>query len=336
MKKSTVNILLFFILLPLFTAAQPKFSKISSMPGAFSRMGFGAKGIGMGNAMSSVIDGNMVSYYNPALIVFQEGNSFQTSYSFLSLGRSLNFINFTRRFDFYSSLTADSLKRKPRGTAGISAGIINSGVSKIDGRDNNGIKTGDLSTSENQFFVGLANKFSEKLSIGLAVKFYYFKLYEEINSSSVGFDFGALYRINDRLNVSAMISDINSSYQWNTTPVYDLQGTTTEDVFPVLKKIGMSYSDKGLGLIVCAEFENSNGETNILRLGAQYNLIENLFIRGGVDQFNVGNSDFLAKPALGFSYYKLVGNVTIGIDYAFMIEQYSPHDRHIVGLNVNF
>ncbi len=324
------------ILIPLIGIAQPKFSKISSMPGAFSRMGFGARGIGMGNAMSSIVEGNLVSYYNPALIVYQENNSFQTSYSFLSLDRSLNFLNFTRRFEFYSAKDSLTDNSKPRATAGVSIGIINAGVSKIDGRDGNGIKTGDLSTSENQFFLGLANKFSEKFSIGIGVKFYYYKLYKEINTNSVGFDLGALYRVNEKWNVSLMISDLNSKYKWDTAPVYELQGSTTEDKFPVLKKIGVSYRNKTLGLIASAEFENSNAETNIIRFGAEYNLIENLYVRGGIDQLNLSNSDYPAKPAMGFSYFKEFGGIVFGVDYAFMIEQYSPYDRHIVGLSAKF
>lgn len=336
MKNVFLKILLMSIVLPLIASAQPKFSKIASMPGTFSRIGFGARGIGMGNAMSANIEGNLVSYYNPALIVYQENNSFQTSYSFLSLDRSLNYLNFTRKFEFYSIKDSLIENPKPRATAGISVGIINAGVSKIDGRDNQGFKTGDLSTSENQFFLGLANKFSDKLSIGVAIKFFYYKLYEEINTNSVGIDLGALYRVNDQWNISLMISDINSKYKWDTAPVYELQGSTTEDKFPVLKKMGVNYHNKNLGLIAAAEFENSNGETNILRLGAEYNIIENLFVRGGIDQFNLSNSDFLPKPALGFSYFKEFGNLTFGVEYAFMIEQYSPYDRHIVGLNVNF
>ena len=290
----------------------------------------------MGNAMSAVIGGNLVSYYNPALIVYQEDNSFQTSYSFLSLDRSLNFLNFTRKFEFYSK--KDSLIENPipRATAGISVGIINAGVSKIDGRDNQGIKTGDLSTSENQFFLGLANRFTEKFSIGIAIKFYYYKLYEKITTNSVGIDAGVLYRINEQWNVSLMFADFNSKYKWDTAPVYELQGTTTEDKFPELKKIGVNYCNNNLGLIASAEFEWSNAETNILRFGAEYNLIEKLFIRCGIDQFNLSNSDFLPKPAFGFSYTKEFGNIIFGVDYAFMIEQYSPYDRHIVGVSANF
>jgi opacity protein-like surface antigen len=286
----------------------------------------------MGNAMSAVTEGNLVSYYNPALTVFQERNSFQTSYSFLSLDRALNFVNFTRKFDFYSS--KDSTK--PRSTAGISIGIINSGVSNIDGRDNDGVQTGTLQTSENQFFLGLANKFSDKVAIGISLKFYYYKLYQQINATSFGIDIGGLYKINDQFNFSLMISDLNSKYKWDTGPIYDVNGTTTENKFPLLKKIGLSYTNKEAKIIVAAEFESSNGETNILRAGVEYNIIERFYLRAGIDQFNISNKDWPVKPSAGFSYFKQFGSIVVGVDYAFQIEQYSPQDRHIVGVSINF
>ena len=328
--KKTIILVLVFSFQIIF--AQAKTSKISSMPGAFSRMGFGARGIGMGNAMSAVTEGNLVSYYNPALSVFQDGNLFQTSYSFLSFDRSLNFLSFTKRFDLFSSKS----ESKPRSSAGISIGIINSGVGNITGRDNEGNITEALSTSENQFFLGFANRFSEKLSIGIAIKFYYYKLYKDISATSVGLDFGALYKLTENLNVSLMISDINSKYKWDSTPLYGQDGTSPEDNFPVLKKIGLSYIEKNIGLIIAAEYENSNGGTNILRGGIEYNIIDKLFIRAGVDQFNLSNSYFPARPSFGFSYFKDFDNITIGVDYAFMLEQYSSQDRHIVGVSVNF
>ncbi|MFZ1517531.1 MAG: hypothetical protein WAU11_02085 [Ignavibacteriaceae bacterium] len=315
--------------------AQPKYTEINSKVGAFSRMGFGARGIGMGNAMSSVTNGNLVSYYNPAVSPFQENNSFQTAYTFLSLDRSLNFLNFTRKFDFYSAKDS-SLDKKPTSTAGISAGIINSGLSAIDGRDNNGLQTEELSTSENQFFLSVANRFSRKLSIGIAVKFYYYKLYEEITSNGLGLDIGALYKVNDNWNVSLMISDINSKYEWDTSPIYEQQGLTTTDNFPLLKKIGVSYYNPEIRLLTALEFESSNAGTNIIRFGAEYNIYENLFIRGGIDQFNLSNTDAGLKPSLGFSYTKSFDGIMIGVDYAFMMEQYSSSDRHIIGLNIIF
>ena len=315
--------------------AQPKFTEINSKVGAFSRMGFGARGIGMGNAMSSVTTGNLVSYYNPAVSPFQENNSMQLGYSVLSLDRSLNFLSFTRKFDFYSSKDT-SVDKKPTSTAGISFGIINSGVSGIDGRDNNGLPTEELSTSENQVFLGVANRFSKKLSIGIAVKFYYYKLYEDITSNGLGLDIGALYKVNDNWNVSLMLSDLNSQYEWDTAPIYQQQGLTTKDKFPLLKKIGVSYYKPEIKLLTAIEYESSNAGTNIIRFGAEYNIYENLYLRGGIDQFNLSNTDAGLKPSLGFSYSKLLGDWLIGVDYAFMMEQYSSSDRHIIGLNIIF
>ena len=115
-------------------------------------MGFGARGMGMGNVMSAVKSGNLISYYNPALSVFQKENSFQASYGILSLDRKLNFLNFTKRFSLPSK-KADTTKTKEDGLmAGISFGLINSGVGDIIERDDQGNNLNIFSTTENQFF----------------------------------------------------------------------------------------------------------------------------------------------------------------------------------------
>jgi hypothetical protein len=329
----------FFISFLFFSAiaiAQPKFSEMAVSPGAFSRIGFGARGIGMGNALSSITEGELTSYYNPAVTPFQENNSFQAGYSFLTLDRALNYFNYTRKFDFYSAKDTIAGTRKPRTTAGLSIGVINSGVGNIDGRDNNGIPTGELSTSENQFFIGLAARISEKFYIGLATKFYYYSLYEEISSTSLGFDVGALYKLNDNFNFSLVLVDLMSKYKWDTSPIYQQEGIISEDKFPNLRKLGVSYSNKEVGLICAVEFENSNAETNILRAGVEYNIYDQFFIRGGVDQFNLTNTDWPVKPSLGFSFFQPFGNLVVGVDYASQIEQYSSADRHILSVNFNF
>lgn len=335
MKFSSRNIFVLIVFSATISFAQSQFADYNSMPGAFSRMGFGARGMGMGNAMSAVKDGNLVSYYNPALAPFQEGNSFQTSYSFLSLDRSLNFINYTRKFELGKKTDADG-NVKPRSTAGISVGLINAGVSKIDARDSQGNKTGDLSTSENQFFVAVANRFSDKLSIGIAFKFLYYKLYESVTSSGIGIDVGALYLLNDAISLSFMISDINSNYQWDTGSLYGTQGMMTKNKFPLLKKIGVSYKLSEPKIIAALEFENSDGGTNFLRAGAEYNIHENLFLRAGLDKLDLSNFNYPVRPSFGFSYFYPLNSVKIGIDYAFVIEPYSSSDQHIVGINVNF
>ena len=307
--------------------AQPQYSEYSGMSGAFSRMGFGARGMGMGNAMISVVSGNLVSYYNPAVSTFQKNSYFQTSYSFLSLGRTLNFLNFTKKLEIG--------KRKKR-IAGISVGIINAGVSEIDGRDNQGIKTGDLSTSENQFFISFSNRFSEKFSLGVGIKFYYFKLYEQISSTALGIDIGAIYLLNKNISLAATITDINSKYKWDTSKLYGLEGNSTRYNFPLLFRIGGSYKFDNIALLVSAEVGHSSAQTNFIRFGAEYNIFEHLYLRAGVDRLSISNYDIPARPSLGFSYLKKFNSFDVGINYAFVMEPYSAYDSHIIGLEILF
>jgi len=326
------SIIISFVI-SVYLIAQPEFSEYNSMSGSFSRLGFGARGMGMGNSMGAVIDGNLVSYYNPALSAFQEGNYFHTSYSFLSLDRSLNFLNFTKKFEFGKS-KKDSTK--PRSTAGISVGIINAGVGNIDGRDNQGEKFKTLSTSENQFFLSFSNRFSRKFALGIGLKFYYFKLYEEITSTAFGFDIGALYIYNDNLTFAATITDINTKYKWDTSSIYGTEGNSTISNFPLLMKFAAAYKFTDPNLLATLEIEHSNAETDFLRIGAEYVILEKVFLRAGLDRISLSNPDLTMRPTFGFSYFGIVGGFDLGIDYAFVVEPYSSYDQHIVGIEFIF
>lgn len=325
-----------FVISAVTVFAQPEFSKVNSMAGAFSRMGFGARGIGMGNAASAVLHGNVSTYYNPALSVFQQDNAVQTGYTVLGLDRSLNFFSFTRRFEFYSASDTMQVSRKPRTTAGISAGIINSGVSDIQERDNQGNIKSTFSTSENQFYLAIANRFSEKLTVGLSAKFYYYQLFKDISSTGFGFDIGAIYSINNNFAVSVVLSDINSKYKWDTAPLYGTSGTNTTDDFPFAKKLGISYYLEDVRLQLAAEIVESGGESTFGRFGAEYNIYDKLYLRCGVDGFDFTNSDNPVRPAAGFSYSQKTGGVLVGIDYAFVSEAYGTGDRHVIGLHIVF
>jgi len=331
MKNISLVVLYFMIAASVISAQSNQYDEIAGKPGAFSRMGFGARGMGMGNAMSSVIHGDLVAYYNPALSVFQEDNSFQTSYAILSLDRKLNFLSFTRKFNL-KKREGQKFQR----AAGISAGVINASVGNFQERDNQGNVTGELSPFENQFFIGLANRFSEKLSIGFNAKFYYSKLYEEISTNTFGLDIGALYLANENLSFSAVVTDLISKYEWNTTPIYDQEGFSTDDKFPLLMKIGASYFFDGTNLLTAIEYEHSDAGTNYLRLGVEYNIFEGLFIRGGLDKFNMSNTSAPSRPSLGFSYFHDFATLIVGVNYAFIVEPYSSSDRHIIGLDINF
>ncbi len=309
-------------------SAQPQTSDIANAPGAFSRMGFGSRGVAMGNSISAVTSGNLVAYYNPALASFQEQTHFETAYTFLSMDRTVNYFAFTKKFEMR--------KGSKTAVAGISAGIINAGVSNIDGRDAQGIKTGDLSTSENQFFVAVSSRLSEKFSIGFNIKIYYYSLYENFSATSAGLDVGAIYKPFENLHFSFVAKDINSKYKWDSTPMYDLDGKLTTDNFPMLFKFGASYYWNKYNLLFAAEFEVSDFGSKYLRGGVEYNVFNDFFLRAGFDRLNFANADETVRPSAGFEYSHQVGKFHIGINYAYAYEPFSLSDRHIVGIIFNF
>lgn len=298
--------------------AQPSVvSELGRMPGAALRLGFGARGIGFGNAMSAVSTGELSAPHNPALVPFQTSRTAQASFGILSFDRRLNFLSYGQTLP---------------PTAGIAVGILNSGVGNIDGRDMNGLPTETYSTSENAFLIAFGVRTSERFSFGLASKILYYRLFKGINSTTVGFDLGALYAVTDQLSIAAVLQDLNSKYNWDTSPLYGRQGNTTVERFPLRKKIGMSYRNEYSQLLFGAEVEFI-ASTVLSRFGAEYSPIRQITLRAGIDQIDI-ERNLDVKPTFGFSLNPDFDFVSSYIHYAYVIEPYTPTNMHIVALSV--
>lgn len=296
--------------------------QIGGRAGAFSRLGFGARGMGMGNALTAVTTGDVVSYYNPAVLPQAGYRNLSLSYGILAFDRTLNFLSFAQPV---------------HPNAGISAGIINAGVSNIDGRDSDGEPTGPLRTSENNIFLGFATRFSSGFSIGINLKFLYHHLYTDVSSTTVGIDLGALLPIGESLTLGATVRDINSRYKWDTSQLYgDQNGKTTEDKFPQLYTLGASYRLlDSLGL-VALEIERSNQSTLVARLGAEFSLVPEVSVRAGIDRIDLLDKGMGVKPSFGFTARKNFDSWTPAVNYAFVIEPFSSSAMHVISLSLAF
>ncbi len=321
--KTTLTIVLFTLLAPLSSEAQ-----LAGSAGGFARMGFGARGIAMGNSMVAITEGEISTYYNPALAAFSENRVASITASLLSFDRYLNFLSYTQAI-------------KP--TAGLSVGIINSGVRNIDGRDEDGLHTDTYSTTENQFYLAFANRVDPHVSLGVAVKLYYSKLFDKVSSTTVGFDLGGYVQVTDNLGVGLAVQDLNSKYSWDTQQLYGSpDGRTTPDQFPNLRKIGAAYTFFRSELFpagqarISAEYENSSLHTNIFRAGAEYSLVEAFTLRAGVDRLDGSDASTGAKPSFGFSIKNSFNGWTPVIHYAYMIEPYASHGIHVITISGAF
>ncbi len=306
----------------LMLCAPGAMAQIGGEVGAYSRMGFGARGIGMGNAMTAVTDGDITAYYNPALLPSAEYRSATAAFGVLSLDRRLNFLGFTQ------SLPPN---------AGISGGIINSGVTGIDGRDAEGVRTGALQTSENQIFLGFGVRLKNNLSLGINVKLLYYHLYTDMTSTTAGVDIGALYPVSRSLTLGFTIRDILSKYKWDSSPVYgSLQGSSVTDQFPRQYTVGASYRlPDSLGT-VAADLQFSSAGTAILRAGVEVPLLPELALRAGIDRIDLKEKGNGVSPSAGFTLRKPLDGFVPSLAYAYVVEPFAPTGMHLISVAASF
>lgn len=310
------------ILLVFFTFSigwtQP-ISKLGGLPGSPLRMGFSAYGIGFGNALASVRSDRIVGYYNPALTPFQSKPMALVSVGFLTLDRYLNHVSYT-------------VQLPPAG--GLSLSVVNSGTSNIDGRDKDGQHTSSYTTSENAFLFSFGLRVHSFVSVGISAKILYHKLFDEVSSTTAGFDVGGIVLVSDEWTVGACIQDIGSKYKWDTSRLYGLNGNSTIERFPVRKKLGISFRPAGSELLASIEVEHIS-TILFLRGGAEYALVEQFKLHAGIDQIGF-SSALLPKPAFGFTTKSTVGPWIGHLTYSYVFEPYGPSGIHLLALALEF
>ena len=338
-----------FLILIILASAGVTEAQLGSYPGAFSRLGFSARGLGMSNAMVSDVFGEVSGIYNPALSTFQNEGKVDLGYTFLSLDRKLNFIGFTKKF---------KLPKQEKGGAGITLAWINAGVGDIDGRDNDTRKIGSFSTFENEFYLGTGFMLTDKLSLGVGFKLYYAKLFEEVTSTSFAIDFGGVFKANENLAFGLVFKDLGAKYEWQTSKIYGSNGNTTKEKFPTVVDLGSTYllpgntgivtlavqqyfnpeSEKSLYDTVITEVKEKSNNT-VIRFGAEINIMKQFKVRAGLDRIDLSADDFTGnlKPSFGIGLSKNFSkSVNLGFDYSFQLEPYTHDPVQNIGIVFKF
>lgn len=324
------------ILVLLFAASVQ--SAASQSAGSFARMGFGARGMSMGNALAGDASGYGDPYYNPALAPFIPEQSLDASAALMTLDRELQFLQLATPL-------------RPR--AGIAAGIIHAGVNNIDGRDGSGYHTGMLSTDEFAFFLAFGVKVSERATVGLGLQLFRSDLHEDLKPArSLGIDVGVSMRLTQALHVGIVTDDLLARYSWNASDATGGSSSSSSDPFPTRIRVGASYGFQSARVLVTAELESRFRSADItlrsveligdtpreivtretlrlhevrVRLGAEYRPIDILAIRGGMGHATGG-----LKPAAGFMFEQAVGALLIHAEYAFVLEPHFLGSMHLV------
>ncbi len=314
--------------------------------GAFTRMGFGARGMGLGNALVADRHGDTSPFYNPALAPHLSGQQLELSAAIMRFDRQLQALHFAAPL-------------RPR--AGVAAGLLHAGVGNIDGRDNNGFHTESLSTDQFAFFLAFGLKVTDRVSGGLSLQLFRSDLFDGLRAeNTVGLDVGVSAEVTDALSVGLVVDDLLARFEYDTSGLFGGDGGSTTDDFPARVRLGAAYTLLGDRARVFAEYESRverlesrrrrielvggvpietfvseelSVQSSYLRFGAEYELVDRFKLRGGVDQF--GSEGFgESRPSAGFTLVQPVGGLTIHIEYGFLLEPFAVGTLHVLSLRL--
>jgi len=303
---------IFFLFISLGSA-----DDIGGYAGGFLRVGTTARSIAVGSGLTGAVDNGFAAYHNPATLAFLEKRRISVFHHFLPLDRYL-----------VSASFASSLPP----TGGLGVGLVNAGVDNIDGRDQAGFHTEMLSTSEYAVYFSFSNKLFEGVSVGVNVKLLQHILPMDGNQTSkgIGVDVGLLVRRFENLDLGLVIQDMNASYTWNTSEIFEEKGKSYREPFPLQLRAGFAYrsglfhimgdytyfsveiEEKGISQTVTA---------NRIRMGGEYEPTPQVAIRAGINNFS---------PAVGLGLnYSLLKRDDAYVDYAFVLGRRGEGVSHI-------
>ena len=161
---------------------------------AYSRIGVGARALGMGGAFVAVADDPTATVWNPAGLARVEKLAFTFMYTgSYDFDRSHNYFGYAQSF----------------GLGSIGIGWTNAGWDEFQGYNSMGGSTGDFDISDNLVMLGLARQFGH-FGFGIAGRLYDQKIDDESESGG-GIDFGAFFEAHRRLNFGVAVQDIELS-----------------------------------------------------------------------------------------------------------------------------
>lgn len=300
--------------------------------GAFSRLGFDARGIAQGNALVASSASDVSPYYNPALLPAVSGQRVSGSAAVLAYDRQWQSLEFTT----------------PLGpTAGVGVGLIYGGVGEIDGRTADGTHTEMLSTDEYAVSVSFGNEFADHLGLGVNLTLYQADLVPDANPvRGFGVDLGVTYSLSPRLQVAVAVTDLLAKYDWSSSST---RGRGHVDRFPLRIRAGGSYVLQEGRVRLTGEVESRFSDrdrreidavvtttrgprrrvrteryvlhTVRARIGGTYRPVETLSLRVGLDRIGTGDAEGL-QPSAGFGVRQNVGELELRLSYAAAMEPY--------------
>ncbi|HZH72554.1 MAG TPA: PorV/PorQ family protein [Mariniphaga sp.] len=299
-----------------------QFNKAGRTAFQFLKIGNGARQVAMGEAsIAGVQDVNSI-FWNPGAITGI--NNAEASFSYNSWIADLKVLSGAAGFNL-DGIATFVFNYISLDYGNIPEAGVTSATGNIDTRTGNFFSGSDLAVG-----LGIARNFTDKLSIGVNIKFMREELW--IYSSSLwGFDVGSFYNTGWRgIKLAMSAQNFSTQARFFETGIEEQQSYE----IPLVYRLGISIDLLGgeelfLGgdpgqhtLSVSADAIHTNDYKERLHLGMEYQFYNMLFIRGGY-KFNYEEGN--VSVGAGFNYN--ISGIMFKFDYAYVSYDFlqSPH-----------
>ncbi len=130
--------------------------------------------------------------------------------------------------------------------------------------------TGDITFNQTKIGLGYGRKLAENVAVGLQLDYVGTSTSEVGSGAAFTFDIGVLYKPTKALSIGAKTFN----------PIRAKTGLAYEEELPAIINVGIAYqpSEK---VILCLEGEQNLTDDLRIKSGVEYQLIEQLYLRGG-------------------------------------------------------
>lgn len=252
----------------------------AGQPGAFLRLGVGARALGLGRAYTAIANDASAPYWNPAGLGMVRNKEVMAMYSLLSMERRHHYL-------------AIALPTRSFGAFGVS--WINLDVGELEGRDWMGRITDSFSNAQNAYFLSWAIPLSESIHVGCTAKYITHTL-ENFQSLGYGVDAGVFIQMTEFISIGAVVKDISTRVKWNTSG-------KKEERYPMTTRLGAAFRPVDLPITIGLDVERIANRKASLHGGVEFALISGLGLRVGFDSGLLSAGGFISMP-LGGTHFQ--------------------------------
>jgi len=333
MKKILVLLFVLSLSFPALISAQ----KLSSIPGSFVDIGFGARPVGMGFAFVGLSDDENAGYWNPAGLI--QMDTYGVSFTHTNQLQLVPYNFFAGVAPLKSK--SDAVKQSV-GLTLISSGDYALNELSIHAIYSISYKTISAGLALKYRYAGFGNNVMDPDDY---VAFSQSEITDGFNqqvfgtAQGFGLDFGLLYRPYQRFQVGLLVRDFYAPITWSgkaKSSEYQSDGEYDEDLpMEVIVGIALKVYPR---LTITTDFQPAlkNDRSHFIRLGSEATILEfknsSFVLRAGTEQgVNAVNDE---KYTGGFGLIIPIDKIKLRADYAYLIQDLA--NSHRISFSIRF